>query len=188
MRRASGFQQQSYGMRQEAQQQSYSMHQEAAWHSKDDYRSNHISAFSGVQIVPSSCLNSQLLKHNLMFDGSQALQLHDGSWHAQNMNQNGWCGSYNHASGAKMLMPLIGVTNASQFSQGAVFNNAMENSECEPSFHAVHLPATMRVQEMRYERSVWGNHDGLQYCHGFDDNVRWKRNGGWKSEWTSKGA
>ncbi|PQP97661.1 hypothetical protein Pyn_10508 [Prunus yedoensis var. nudiflora] len=100
MRRASGFQQQSYGMRQEAQQQSYgmrqeaqqqsySMHQEAAWHSKDDYRNNHISAFSGVQIVPSSRLNSELLKQNLMFDGSQALQLHDGSWHAQNMNQNG---------------------------------------------------------------------------------------------------
>ncbi|KAM1170867.1 hypothetical protein ACFX15_020741 [Malus domestica] len=102
------------------------------------------------------------MKRNSMFDGKQALPLHGGSWYAESTNQNGWYG--------------FGANNASQFSFGGPMNlnNALmklENAEYEASFQEVHrLPATMRVQETRYERRIWGYCDeyhGLQYCHNF---------------------
>lgn len=177
---AFGFEQQGYEVRQGAQHQSYSMHQEEAWHSKDD---NHKSHISGVKIVPAAAslsIDSHFLRHNGMFDGSHAM---NDVWLGQNMHQNQiscWSGSdtgstsyYNHAaSGGKKYLPAVTVLNASQFSNGEMFNStSMENvgGSYQTIQEVKYVPAaTTRVQEVRYERSSanWGgdDDDGLQHC------------------------
>lgn len=192
MGRGYAFQQQqsAYASRKESQQQSYAVHKEGRYTTSDCHKiRNHISE---MPIVPSVCLDSEVMRHKALFDGSFAMVRGD-CWHSQNMTQNGWSHGFD---GGKTLMPFganefdFNCGSSSQFLNhySAVFNNAMGNSEFENVKEALGLAGrTMRMQEMRYESSCWGGDDHGHNYNRSDNGVNWKRNGYSRFEWTSKG-
>ena len=146
MRRSYGYQQQSYEM-QEVQEQSYVMNQQETWQSKNQFHNQHSS---GMEIMPTPRIDSQLLKRQNKFRHGQ--DMHQNGWqetsgmeimptpcidsqvlkrqnkfrHGQDMHQNGWqetSAYYNHVSGGgKRFSPprLNGFNANSQFSHGHV--------------------------------------------------------------------
>lgn len=170
MSRGYAFQQQqsSYALHKESQQQSYAVHKEARY-ARSDFHGvqNHIL---GMPIVPSVCLDAEVMKHKAMFDGAFDT--------GQNLNQHVWSHGF---GGGKMLMPLLNP-------HGAMSNNAIRSSEFETLKEVVGQAAgAMRMQEMRYESSSWGGNDHALNYNFFDNGVNWKRNSYSRYEWTSKG-
>ena len=164
MRRSYGYQQQSYAMQEEVQQQSYAMSQQEAWKSKNQYQNQ----YSGMEIMPSACIDSQLLRRQNNFNGKKGLHQNgwmgqeglQNGWHGQDMSQNGWheTSAYSsHVSGGNRLPRGNGFKAASQFSQGVMLSNEMEEDFEYETFNQVQVPSTVRVQEMRYEHSSWGD-------------------------------
>ncbi|GMN41555.1 hypothetical protein TIFTF001_010781 [Ficus carica] len=84
-----------------------------------------------MPIVPSVCLDAEVMKHKAMFDGAFDT--------GQNLNQHVWSHGF---GGGKMLMPLLN-------HHGAMSNNAIRSSEFETLKEAVGRAAgAMRMQEM----------------------------------------
>ena len=148
----------------EIQQQSHAMNQQEAWKSKNQYQNQ----YSDMEIMPSPCIDSQLLKRQNNFNGKQGLHQNgwmgqeglQNDWHGQDMSQNGWheTSAYSsHVSGSNRLPRGNGFKAGSQFSQDAMLNNEMEEDFEYETFNQVQAPSTVRVQEMRYEHSSWGD-------------------------------
>ncbi|KAF3949406.1 hypothetical protein CMV_024716 [Castanea mollissima] len=166
MRRSYGYQQQSYEM-QEVQQQSYAMNQQEAWKSQNQYRNQ----YSDMEIVPSAYIDSQLLRRQNNFNGKQGLhqngwmgqEVLQNGWNGQGMGQNGWnetsaYSNSSHVPGGNRLPRGNGFKAGSQFSQGVMLNNEMEEDFEYETFNQVQAaPSTVRVQEMRYAHSSWGD-------------------------------